>query len=121
MEQIYKLIPTKYSQFNILGVIFDSAPGYMHPGLGPRVIAAEQPPSLKRTAMVISLNAAFALTPLLYGDRPKLYWNAMREFNVGPALYLYSDDDPLCDGRRLTELISDKRALGQDISAVRWE
>lgn len=46
----------------------------------------------------------------------------MRELNLGPELYLYSVDDPLCDAVKLTELIGEKRAAaGKDISSICWE
>ena len=45
----------------------------------------------------------------------------MRRLDLGPELYLYSIDDPLCDAEKLTELIENKQAAGKDISSVRWE
>jgi predicted alpha/beta-fold hydrolase len=45
----------------------------------------------------------------------------MRNLELGPCLYLYSDDDPLCDAKKLTELIETKRKAGQDITSIRWE
>jgi len=45
----------------------------------------------------------------------------MRDLDVGPCLYLYSDDDQLCDAEKLSELIESRRAAGQDVVSIRWE
>ena len=63
-----------YLQTRILGCIFDSAPGYMHHEMGAKVIKADMPPGFRRTVTLATLMGAAALTPLLYGDRPSIYW-----------------------------------------------
>ena len=87
VEQIYKIIHEKnpstkskniYLPFlrrSILGCIFDSAPGFMHKGLGIEVLKAEMPePSLKRSLTMMGMTALNALSPILYGDRQTTYW-----------------------------------------------
>jgi hypothetical protein len=87
IEQIYKMLheknPSKktknfhlpYLRRSLLGCIFDSAPGFMHHGLGIEVLKAEMPePSLKRMLIIGGMTAASALTPILYGDRQTTYW-----------------------------------------------
>jgi hypothetical protein len=48
----------------------------------------------------------------------------MQNLGIGSrSLYLYSDDDPLCDPHKLGELIAARRAALADkaVQAVRWE
>jgi len=45
----------------------------------------------------------------------------MRNLDVGPCLYLYSDDDPLCDAEKLSELIETKKIAGQEVISIQWE
>ena len=94
----------------------------MHPQMGPRVLAAETPPGLRRFLTTTALMAATRLTPLFQGDRSAAYWREMVELDWGrPFLFLYSADDPLCDAEKLQQLIETKRARGQRVQAVRWE
>jgi hypothetical protein len=44
----------------------------------------------------------------------------MRNLDLGPCLYLFSDDDPLCDAKQLSELIETKKIAGQDVVSIRW-
>jgi hypothetical protein len=44
----------------------------------------------------------------------------MKGLELGPMLFLYSMDDPLCDGRMLAELVAAKRAAGHDVAEVCW-
>ena len=46
----------------------------MHPKFGRRVLETELPPGFSRTVKIYTFEAATALTPWLYGDRPALYW-----------------------------------------------
>ena len=106
----------------VVGFIFDSAPGYMHPHMGPKVLAADTPPGIWRFLRTSALVALTTLTPLFQGDRPVNYWREMTELDWGrPFLFLYSADDPLCDAAKLQGLIETKRAWGQRVTAVRWE
>lgn len=79
IEQIHNLISSTQSPYHylhkmVLGIIFDSAPGYMHPDAGKRVLEAEMEPGLSRTIKMLTWETATALTPWLYGDRPNIYW-----------------------------------------------
>jgi hypothetical protein len=58
----------------VVGFVFDSSPGFMHPHMGRRVLMTEMPPGPRRTLALATTSAMVALTPLLYGDRAKLYW-----------------------------------------------
>jgi len=44
----------------------------------------------------------------------------MASLDWAPFLFLYSDDDPLCDAVKLSELIEDKQGRGQDVKAINW-
>jgi hypothetical protein len=44
----------------------------------------------------------------------------MRNLDLGPCLYLFSDDDPLCDAKKLSELIERKKIAGHDVVSIRW-
>lgn len=110
-----------YLRTAVLAFIFDSSPGYMYMHLAKRVLEAEMPPSLRRTLAIATFSLSMRVTPLFYGDRPTLYWKEMKELHWGrPFLFLFSDDDPLCDAPKLKELIEEKRAMGQEVHAVCW-
>jgi len=78
VEQIKKIAEedSRYTYIKDLvrGFIFDSAPGYMHDYMGPRVLTAEMPSGWRRTLIAGALLTATSLTPLLYGDRKNMYW-----------------------------------------------
>jgi len=92
----------------------------MHPGALQRVIAQTEPPSLARSAKSAYYSAA---TALFSGRQRHLaFWENMLRLGWGrPLLYLYSADDPLCDGSKVDELLQQKRAAGQRVSARRWQ
>jgi dienelactone hydrolase len=129
VEQLSLLAATeRYSWLGpaVAGVVFDSAPGYMSAALAARVADEASPPgSWRRAALRARLAASRVLTPLLTGDRPRLYWARMRALAFGaapppPLLFLYSADAPLCDAARLEALIGEHRAAGRRVRAVRW-
>lgn len=46
----------------------------------------------------------------------------MLDLRLGPcSLYIYSEDDPLCDAARLDQLIASRRGAGADVAALRWQ
>jgi pimeloyl-ACP methyl ester carboxylesterase len=127
VEQLHLLAETDPDHFGWLrsfaiGYIYDSSPCYMHPHMGPRVIAANQPPGLRREMTTTTLMAMTKLTPLFQADRPNAYWNRMLSAGWDrPSLFLFSSDDPLCDAERLQSLIEEKQRRGQSVRWRRWE
>jgi hypothetical protein len=98
--------------FNVQGVIFDSAPCYMHFSVGARALGEGKSLPLKiffALAFAVSTLISFVIHPFW----PQRYWKHMNELseNVGNAsLYLYSEDDPLCDYKLLKQLIETRQA-----------
>ena len=99
-------------QFNIAGVIFDSAPCYMHFHIGARALGEGKSLFLKiilTIAFGISTLVGFLINPFW----TQKYWNHMTHLSpdLGKStLYLYSEDDPLCDYTLLQKLIETRQA-----------
>lgn len=129
VEQLLNLAETepRYAQLptSIAGIIFDSAPAYTHPGMMQKVIAASEPPSMRRRLKSSYYAAMSALQPLLHPRSPprfQQFWGNMERLSWGrPLLFLYSADDPLCDAAKVDELVAEKRRRGQDVKARKWE
>lgn len=128
VEQFLRLAEThpRYVRLpaSVAGFVFDSAPAFMHPGALQRVIAASEPPSLRRWLKTSYYAALTRLGPLLSGGGPprfEAFWQNMERLDWAPCLFLYSADDPLCDGAKVDELVVAKRRRGQDVHAHRWE
>lgn len=119
--------PGRYAQLpgTVAGFIFDSAPVYPHPGAKQRVLAASEPPGLRRTLLSAFLRAADAVESVAgrRGDhRAGAFWANMQRLSwARPLMYLYSADDPLADGAAITALVEDKRRRGHDVRARCWE
>jgi hypothetical protein len=109
--------------------VFDSAPCYMTPASGAAALAAGAPNALLRVVLPVGFSLIAAAGSLLSSLRgaarspPEEFWHAMlTDASPVPQLYLYSDNDHLCDVIRLAELITARRAAGH-ASAVeekRW-
>jgi Eukaryotic protein of unknown function (DUF829) len=103
------------SWFNVAGVIFDSAPCYMHFHIGARALGEGKSFPLKFILAIIfafSMLVGFVLHPFW----PQRYWKHMTNLspNLGKAtLYLYSEDDPLCDYSLLKNLIETRQAAAE--------
>ena len=91
--------------------VFDSAPCFMHASTGANALTASwRNPVAAWSARVVFLVLASLIT--CTDMAPAKFWAAMREDELSAAtLYLYSMDDPLCDGAELTKLIEERRAL----------
>ena len=82
---------------------FDSAPCYLHPDLGARALS-ENVRSPVGKALIRCLFSLFAIVSsgLGGGDLAGEYWRELRDDPLqAPTLYLYSEDDPLCDPQKL--------------------
>jgi pimeloyl-ACP methyl ester carboxylesterase len=90
-----------------------------------KVIAASEPPSMRRRLKSSYFAAMSALQPLLHPRSPprfQQFWGNMERLSWGrPLLFLYSADDPLCDAAKVDELVAEKRRRGQDVKARKWE
>ena len=118
LEQIELLLAASSSfstankKLKVQGVIFDSAPCYLHFSSGARAIGEGKPMVLK-----ILLVAAFSISvSLSYLCNPwwrHNFWRSMTRLeHMGDAsLYLYSKNDPLCDAEKLDALIAARRAV----------
>ncbi|KAL4451872.1 hypothetical protein ABPG75_007534 [Micractinium tetrahymenae] len=105
----------------VAGCILDSAPCYMHPLVG--AAAMGQGRSLLMRVLATALFFLLALVGLITSPlRPQRFWCSMRDLRLGSrSLYIYSEDDPLCDAARLDQLIASRRAAGANVSALRWQ
>ena len=82
---------------------FDSAPCYLHPDLGARALS-ENVRSPVGKALIRCLFSLFAIVSSGFGsvDLAGEYWRELRDDPLqAPTLYLYSEDDPLCDPQKL--------------------
>ena len=82
---------------------FDSAPCYLHPDLGARALS-ENVRSPAGKALIRCLFSLFAIVSSGFGsvDLAGEYWRELRDDPLqAPTLYLYSEDDPLCDPQKL--------------------
>lgn len=111
-----------------VGFVFDSAPAYMHLGAGMRVLNTSMPDAglFQKTLLRLELWAGGAFRRLTaLGGRPAPdggFWEEMKTLDWKcPFLFLYSEDDPLCDSAALDTLIEKKRQMGQDISMLKWK
>lgn len=88
-----------------------------------RVVHSIHPPGLLRSLRSAYYSAASAAERIRPGPtRAESFWGHMLRLSWGrPLLYLYSSDDPLAHGARISELVAEKRRRGQDVRARCWE
>jgi hypothetical protein len=98
------------------GVIWDSAPCYLHAVAGARALSYGITKRKGGRKLV-----EFALAPLFFiagsirtmvtgVDLREDYWTRLKDYPFkGPEIYLYSDNDALCDVPKLEELIAERR------------
>lgn len=107
----------------IAGTMFDSAPCYMHHRAGSIAIGAGRSLPIRILAsLVFYLGVAIML--MISPFRTSTYWRNMEQLRMGrKSLYLYSQDDPLCDPVKLDELVAARRRqLGDaQVAAVKWQ
>lgn len=90
--------------------VFDSAPCYMHATAGANALTSGwRNPVL--VGLIKTLFLLLAMTIVCTDLAPEKYWAALKNDPLPAAtLYLYSEDDPLCDSVQLTSLIEERRA-----------
>ena len=100
---------------------FDSAPCYMHLDAGARALS-EHVRSPVGKALIRCLFSCVALVSSGFGstDPAGKYWRDLRDDPLqAPTLYLFSEDDPLCDPQKLAAT-SITRPVRQAIAARGW-
>lgn len=99
----------------------------MHPGTAKTVLKSSMPPGLSLSLALSMQTLSEFLTPLLdrsssIKNRGGTFWDAMVDLHWNrPQLFLYSADDPLCDGAMLDQLVETKKRMGQRVVVRRWE
>ena len=111
------------------GVAFDSSPAYMHLFTGAAALTETMRQPLK--AIVYSLFVIVAgawdvvakLTFTASWLPSKRFWPLLTNARTPPKeLYLYSEDDHLCDAAKLRELMLVRQSRpGSKVSAVHWK
>jgi hypothetical protein len=100
---------------------FDSAPCYMHLDAGARALS-EHVRSPVGKALIRCLFSCVAIVSSGFGrtDPAGEYWRDLRDDPLqAPTLYLFSDDDPLCDPQKLAAT-SNTRPVRQASAARGW-
>lgn len=126
VEQLFELMeryPEVYGflKSRIVGVLFDSAPGYMTPQVASRVVEEVFPvPGIRRWGAKVGQQCLGVIARLWDGKRGDRYWKMMEDLDSCPICYLYSEDDPLCDAEKLHGLIVDKLNRGHAVDSVSW-
>ena len=83
------------------GLVFDSAPAFLHPGVYLKVLRSTQAPSLARSLQSLYYGFFERWEAMTGADRGAAFWAAMQRLAWAPQLFLYSADDPLCDGAKV--------------------
>eukprot|EP00887_Chlorella_sp_A99_P000179 scaffold13.g179.t1 len=102
------------------GVIFDSAPAFLTRARTRRMSQFEP----VKVRLLVELTAVLGtLVSWLLGRKTaaERFWENMQTLALGRrTLYLYAQDDPLCDAARLERLVAARRAAGADVAARSW-
>lgn len=114
---------------NVRGVVFDSAPCYMWASTGARALSTGLGFPLKQTVAGMFLlfvclgNIIARITGTTHRTFPMVFWRTLTEAPSKDMreLYLFSDDDPLCDASKVNELVGDRSARGVNVSLRRWK
>jgi pimeloyl-ACP methyl ester carboxylesterase len=127
IEQLYRLM-AEGGQYEgvrkcIKGIIFDSAPGYMSSVMSERVLRQVIGEKSRMARIGVKIANAFqsALAHAVNPRRAETYWRVMQDIDWCPILYLYSEDDHLCDADMLFRLILDKINRGHSVERVSWD
>lgn len=97
----------------IRGIIFDSAPAYMHAEMAPKVIREVAPAGIIREGAVFFEYLTRLMCRVVDPKRPTNFWKTMVDLDGCPILYVYSEDDHLCDASMIHRLVEEKRGKGQ--------
>ncbi len=123
LQKIYGLSQTRRLP-RIVGIVFDSSPGYDGGSMGKRVLEEVVGTGswYQRVGIRILHGSQRIAGLLLDSSRQRDYWRAMTDVgDLCPTLHLYSMDDPLCDSDKLYELIMDKVDRGMDVQHFCWD
>lgn len=115
----------------VAGTAFDSAPAAIRTAGAAHLFSQMSPVAALRPVLRLAFLGLVRLFGLLGGrfaacvgpQRADAFWAAMAGAPVrggAPELYLFSDDDPLCDAEALAELVEARRRAGASVTAVRW-
>lgn len=85
---------------SVAGLIWDSAPAFLRPRVTLKVLAEVEPPSLARSLRSAYYNAVERVQALTGTSRGASFWAAMQRLAWAPQLFLYSEDDHLCDATK---------------------
>ena len=105
----------------VAGLVFDSAPAYLHANAGGKAMTASMPPSALRTAAAAAVTVLSTVWGALVGERgPEGYWSLMggftplqrRDGSVCPELYVYSEDDAITRFHDLQQLVHGRATAG---------
>jgi hypothetical protein len=127
VEQLYKMLGQEDRlgiRERVKGILFDSAPGYDVGGrMGKRVLQEVLGIShwYSRAGVEIAYGCQRVLAKILSPQRQDIYWDIMKDIHWCPILYLYSEDDHLCDADNLYALILEKIRRGHTVKRVCWE
>lgn len=127
LEQLYKMLVRQDRlglRERVKGILFDSAPGYDVGGtMGKRVLEEVVGTShwYSRFGIEIAYGCQRVLAKMLSPHRQDMYWSIMQDIHWCPILYVYSEDDHLCDANRLYALIIEKIRRGHAVKRVCWE
>jgi len=127
VEQLYKMLREEDRlglRERVKGILFDSAPGYDVGGrMGKRVLQEVIGTShwYSRVGIEIAHGCQRVLAKILSPQRQEVYWGIMQDIHWCPILYLYSEDDHLCDPNSLYALIIEKIRRGHSVKRVCWE
>jgi len=113
------------------GCAFDSAPAAIRTDTAAELFSRLSPVAVLRPALRLAFHALVRCFGMLGGrfaacvgqQRADAYWAAMAgapTCNGAPELYVFSDDDPLCDARALAELIAARRRAGAAVRSKRF-
>ena len=104
----------------VAGLVFDSAPAYLHAGAGGKAMTASMPPGPVRSTAAAAITVLSTVWGSLVGERgPDGYWKLMGGFQplqrgdgtVCPELYVYSEDDTITHFSDLQGLVHGRAEL----------
>ena len=113
------------------GCAFDSAPAAIRTDTAADLFSRLSPFAFLRPLLRLTFHALVRCFGLLGGrfaacvgrQRADAYWAAMAgapTCSGAPELYVFSDDDPLCDARPLAELVIERQRAGAAVRSKRF-
>ena len=104
----------------IAGLVYDSAPAYLHTQAGARAVTESLPPGLLRTVLYYAFLGGMHVWNAVAGDRGATgFWHVVTTAPaLGPELYVYSQDDAITSAPELRELVQTRGAAGVPVSSL---